>query len=329
MHRRRVVAWVIIIMSLAVFVPSITIVNATAGTPVQGSIVVDTVWDITGSPYWVVDNVTVSAGATLTIESGVEVLFDGKYDIVVFGSFLVLGERDDEILLDYNTTTSPMAKHWMIDLRPGGSLRLSHAVIKHGGIIADQSKDFVIENSEISNSSWSIHMYNVDGAQILANHIHDIDDHAISAWQGSDNGTLNNNRFDDNNGVVAHLWQAKNWRIENNTFRGGGACLFVTGSLENITLAQNEVSECGMGISATLLSDLILLNNYVHHNTNGMLANSNPMRVEGNTLCQNSNNNLEVRGGNGVVVKRNHITHGYRGILIGGFLAEFTENFIA
>ena len=62
-------------MTFCVILPS----NASAGTPVGGYIDSDTTWVIEGSPYWVESNVTVRNGANLTIEVGVDVLFNGSY----------------------------------------------------------------------------------------------------------------------------------------------------------------------------------------------------------------------------------------------------------
>ncbi|UCE39228.1 MAG: right-handed parallel beta-helix repeat-containing protein [Thermoplasmata archaeon] len=57
--------------------------RASAGTVVGGPIDSDTTWDIEGSPYWVVDDVFVVNGANLTIEIGVDVLFNGSFGIYV------------------------------------------------------------------------------------------------------------------------------------------------------------------------------------------------------------------------------------------------------
>ena len=55
--------------------------RATAGTPVQGPISTDTSWTADGSPYWIEGDVVVLSPANLTVEPGVEVLFNGLYTI--------------------------------------------------------------------------------------------------------------------------------------------------------------------------------------------------------------------------------------------------------
>jgi hypothetical protein len=57
--------------------------SAIAQTQVSGYIVGDEVWDAAGSPYVVVGSITVSNGATLAIDDGVEVEFTSTYDLSV------------------------------------------------------------------------------------------------------------------------------------------------------------------------------------------------------------------------------------------------------
>ncbi|MBU0640929.1 MAG: carboxypeptidase regulatory-like domain-containing protein [Planctomycetes bacterium] len=60
-------------------------------TNVCGNITQDTVWDLAGSPYVLTCNVTVLAGVTLTIESGVEVQTNSNYSLGVYGYLNVAG----------------------------------------------------------------------------------------------------------------------------------------------------------------------------------------------------------------------------------------------
>ncbi len=62
---------------------------AVADTPVSGLITANTTWTQAMSPIWVEGDITITSGATLTIDPGVEVRFNGFYDITVFDGALV------------------------------------------------------------------------------------------------------------------------------------------------------------------------------------------------------------------------------------------------
>ena len=53
---------------------------------IGGTIVTDTVLDLAGSPWHVTSHTTVNAGITLTIDPGVELIFDGNFYIWVYGA---------------------------------------------------------------------------------------------------------------------------------------------------------------------------------------------------------------------------------------------------
>ena len=54
-------------------------------TYVSGIIGIDTIWDMGGSPYYVIGDVQVPEGITLTIEPGVVVQYTGAYEMLVKG----------------------------------------------------------------------------------------------------------------------------------------------------------------------------------------------------------------------------------------------------
>ena len=81
LNKLSVCASVVMITTVAFFV--VISPRASAGTPVGGYIDSDTAWGIEGSPYWVEKDVIVRNGSNLTIEVGVDVLFNGYYSIYV------------------------------------------------------------------------------------------------------------------------------------------------------------------------------------------------------------------------------------------------------
>ncbi len=55
-------------------------------------------WTIDGSPYQIMDNITVPADSTLTIYAGVEIIFHGHYGISISGCIEALGSESDSII---------------------------------------------------------------------------------------------------------------------------------------------------------------------------------------------------------------------------------------
>ena len=76
--------WIIAPVAVLLLLPQIV-----AGTVVQGTVSGE--WDPAGSPYEVVGDVTVQAGDTLWIDSGVEVQFSQNCNLKVYGTLIAIG----------------------------------------------------------------------------------------------------------------------------------------------------------------------------------------------------------------------------------------------
>ena len=70
-----------IITSMVVILFLVGIGSTAGATEVSGLIDINTTWTVSNSPYIVVGSVNVASGVTLTIEPGVEVKFDGVYEL--------------------------------------------------------------------------------------------------------------------------------------------------------------------------------------------------------------------------------------------------------
>ena len=68
-----------------------------AQTDVSGIISTDTTWTLSGSPYYVIDDVQVPSGVTLTIEPGVEIQYTDAYEILIQGTIIGNGTVTDSI----------------------------------------------------------------------------------------------------------------------------------------------------------------------------------------------------------------------------------------
>ncbi|MGD8627132.1 MAG: hypothetical protein PVJ34_21535, partial [Anaerolineae bacterium] len=78
----RTILWVLILSLVLPALGAVPRAIAQTGTPVPGGNVSGT-WTAAGSPYLIEGDITVPAGATLSIEPGVNVIFQSWYALYV------------------------------------------------------------------------------------------------------------------------------------------------------------------------------------------------------------------------------------------------------
>ena len=97
-----------------------------APTPVEGQeIDVDTTWISDNSPYWILGDVYVAAGVTLTIEPGVSVLFEDDTGLIINGSLIAIGDSTSFLRTNYWSRTSPSTR----TIRTGTALAIGTSTI--------------------------------------------------------------------------------------------------------------------------------------------------------------------------------------------------------
>ncbi|UCE73689.1 MAG: right-handed parallel beta-helix repeat-containing protein, partial [Methanomassiliicoccales archaeon] len=121
----------------------------------------DTTWTLGNSPYIITGNVLVEHGATLTIEPGVKVKFDGFYYMQIEGKLVAEGTENNMITFTSNKD-SPAPKDWrsikfMKNADYGSSFKYCKIEYAYTGIVLDDIIFYAapnITNSIIQDNSW-------------------------------------------------------------------------------------------------------------------------------------------------------------------------------
>ncbi|UCE73000.1 MAG: right-handed parallel beta-helix repeat-containing protein, partial [Methanomassiliicoccales archaeon] len=143
-----VITCLLLAMNLAIFFyPEID--DAHADTPVgPGNISSNTIWTKANSPYFVEGSITVDGGATLTIEAGVEVRFNGYYNLDIDGNLTAISTQADRIRFTSNLS-DPQKDDWnSIRIRTTGHLKMENCDLEYADetIFFSGSSDNIVKN---------------------------------------------------------------------------------------------------------------------------------------------------------------------------------------
>jgi len=89
-------------------------------------------WTASGSPYLIEGEIVINNRQTLTIESGVEVIFQGHYKLIVNGWLQAIGAESDSILFTAADTT--VGWHGIRFIEAADTSHLSYCIIQYGRV---------------------------------------------------------------------------------------------------------------------------------------------------------------------------------------------------
>ena len=267
MFRKSSTVLLVLILSLALTVPVLA-APLSAATTIPGGNVSGT-WDASGSPYLIEGDITVQAGQTLTIEPGVEVLFQDWYGLTVNGTLLAVGTESEPILFGGGHPTAGWVSINLVDATD--SSQLTYVIVEnasHSGINIENTSPLISYSTIRNNEGGGIHMVN-SNARLVGNHI--INNINSSSGGGifmldSPNPELTGNVI-SNNAVIRPPSG-----FTPSTGAGGG--IFARSSdpvLRNNLISGNSISASrkrGGGIHF-YYADAVLINNTITGNTAG------------------------------------------------------------
>lgn len=301
MFRRSSTFFLIMILSLALTVPALA-APLSAVTTVPGGNVSGT-WDVAGSPFLIDGNITVPAGATLTIEPGVEVLFQDWYSLSVSGTLIADGTESAPILFGGGNATAGWLGIRFINAPDGSSL--TYATVengratgadplnKGGGIYIDGSNPVIshstIRNNQAKYSGGGIYLNN-SNATLIANTIinNKAGQFGSSAYGGGvtimySNPVVTGNIISGNSVAISGSYT---------TPSGYGGGLFLRSS--DATFTENLISD--NHVNAALNSYARGGGLYLYYGSPNFINNT----ITGNTLENESTGVYSIKEGGGI-----------------------------
>jgi len=287
-----------------------------AETKVAGTLSSDAVWNRQGSPYIVLDDLTVTDGAALVIEAGTEIRFKKNVSLIVKGELFAGGEEGSEIVFRPDNPEEPWGGIRLMDLSSAYSDFLDSEAatkkskgeaVKFGG----KPRNY---NSNLEYTEGSALVYCVfEGAGIHKRPPLEPQSKvsgAVVCYNSSpyiENCTFQNNSFTKGGAVSVLYYSApliRNCKFYNNQTDQGGAavyCFFFSEPVIIGNLIRNNSSrESGGAVlvnsSKPLIKDNVFFKNTSKDHGGALAVFASETEIVNNQLKDNSAANL----GNGI-----------------------------
>lgn len=256
------------------------------GTEVSGFISTDTVWNISGSPYYITDNLIVEQGVKLLINPGVNVLFNGTYSLIIDGALNATGSIEDPIIFSSNAT-NPQKSDWgalhfrdtcldsessvkfcNISYSSNGILLESAYPTIENNIIYFNTNGITINESGFVEEGWIIINNNTIFKNMNGISFIDADSDYIVVTENSIYNNTNNGINIDGN-ITSHYFLIQRNIISNNTNNG----IYVSGvkAGNDVYIRENKIRNNLNGINLydfTWGSTIEIENNSIESNNN-------------------------------------------------------------
>ncbi len=275
--------------------------QSAAAIQVSGAITSDTTWRASDSPIIVTGNTILGPGVTLKIEPGVQVRFDGNYDLIIRGQLIGQGTAAAPIVFTRNG-----AKNWRLfqtDETAGALMRLQYAVIEYGAIVHISSSDPLVK-AELLDSTvrFNNRLEIGPNATVARSTFTDQEMGLYVLGSAVTDSTFRNNDY----GVVLVQGgeEFRNNLVENNrvgVFAAGGGGHIVRANVvrnnreEGLTCGT-EPGPDGMGGCQGGFFEEISDNTIANNGRNGILTAGDGL-IKNNTIIGNSGHGIRILSG--------------------------------
>lgn len=263
-----------ILLIILIFLPMLIFAGTVIPSgPVSGN------WDLEGSPYTVVGDIYIAEADALTIQAGVEVLFNGWFKLEVFGSLMAEGETSNEI----HFTSSAMDIKWrgIRFMETAAPSLLDHCIVEY-------ARAEIAMYAEPENCGGGILCYKSPNASIIIR-----------------NSKIQNNEALRGGGIM--VWDSKplieNCEIKHNdAWRGGGIELYASANAEiKLTkVSYNGAETDGGGIYLNNCQNFSLVCNQIGYNTAALGAGLFFTYANGNMCSNTIAKNTSTANGGGI-----------------------------
>lgn len=259
-------------------------------------------WSLSGSPYEVTGDISIADGETLTIEPGVEVIFQGHFGLDINGQILAIGNAEQTILFTINDNTGWNNLSFNIGTWKGvemSDVSMSNDTSRFDFCILEYAKEVEIDGG-------AMHIDNVNKLIVSNSLIRfcngEQDGGAI--FLKNSNGVIYRNNYITENygfdkGGAMYIENSDNITIENNTIFDNNTEAYAGGlyllNCDNIMLKSNIITNNGgfnegagvydMNCNSTYVNNIIV-NNF----SGGIFFKSlgNTVRLYNNTIAYNN-----------------------------------------